>query len=51
MAAQDGRQGMPGPPRVTRIGNQREAPQQITAAGGMQAGGARGQFLQRGITG
>jgi hypothetical protein len=40
-----------GPPPVTRAGDQREALQEIAAAGGVQAGGVRGQFLQRGISG
>ena len=48
---QDARQGRPDPAPVTRIGDQREARQQIAAAGGAQPGGAGGQLIQRGISG
>jgi hypothetical protein len=39
------------PPRVTRIGDQREAPRQITATGAVPAGGPGGQLTERGISG
>ncbi len=38
---------MPHPTRVTRIGDQREAPGQVTAAGAEQPDGVPGQHLQR----
>jgi hypothetical protein len=39
------------PRRSRGSGDQREAPREIAAAGGVQAGGVRGQCLQRGISG
>jgi hypothetical protein len=42
---------MPDAPRITRVGDQREALQQVTAAGGVQARGAGGQLTEGCLSG